>query len=124
MSRTIRKQSGPRWWRDKNRSTYNFTRIEYRLVGEFGNYEMFRSYTARAETYEEIAAEMRKNIIKNELKNGYNSTGMNQAVKWHSNMMVRTSNRRELHKVLRDPENYEYNRDHDLRKRGIWWIYD
>ncbi|WYX90405.1 hypothetical protein PTQ24_000130 [Salmonella phage KKP_3822] len=71
---------------------------------------------------------LQENIIrKYEKKDGHWWDSISRTVKWHSNKMVRQGNggnRRELHRVMKDPENYDYNRDHDLRKRGLWWCYD
>lgn len=44
-------------------------------------------------------------------------------VKWHTNMMARSRNRAEIHKIMQDPDNYEYNFDYRFTKM-IWWIYD
>jgi hypothetical protein len=125
MSRTTRKQSGNRYWRDAHRSTSNWIRMDWQKVFEEGNWQWFVSHKAGAEGWDLIEEDIQKDIIRFERKDGYCSmTGMKSSIKWHSNMMVRSCNKRELQKVLKDPYNYEYNRDHDLRKRGICWFYD
>ncbi|UXD79672.1 hypothetical protein OJNDCHOG_02040 [Klebsiella phage 150049] len=117
MSRTYRKQSGDRHWRDAHRSKFNFT---------LGYNRRFFALKEPAVPYtrEEIEKELQDDIIKYEKKDGYNWDSVSRNVKWHSNKMVRQGNRYELHHVMKDPENYDYNRDHDLRKRGLWWCYD
>lgn len=119
MSRTYRKKSGDRYWRNKHRSKFNFSMINpfsakyWQMCGE-----------AVPMTHEEIEAEILEGILNNEKKDGHWHDSVNANVKWHSNKMVRSSNRMEIHRVMKDPENYEYNRDHDLRKKGLWWVYD
>lgn len=122
MSRTYRKQSGDRHWRDKHRSKYNFNMINpHRYIkGNFWHMDG----EAVPMSWDEVDAEIQEGILSNEKKDGHWWDSINQSVKWHSNKMVRQGNRHELHRVMKDPENYDYNRDHDLRKKGIWWIYD
>ncbi|UUT40804.1 hypothetical protein [Salmonella phage GSP001] len=131
MSRTYRKQSGDRHWRNAHRSTYNFHSTNIRIPyiytdrdGKQWKYYQVRSNEAWAKTWDEIEKEIQENIIRNEKKDGHWWDSVSRNVKWHSNKMVRQGNRRELHRVMKDPENYDYNRDHDLRKRGLWWCYD
>lgn len=117
MSRTLRKQSGDRYWRSAHRSKYNFTR------GGLKRFSCIRSPVIPM-SWDEVEKEMQTDIVNHEKKDGHWMCTINRSVKWHSNMMVRSCNRRELQRVLKDPENYDYNHDHDLRKKGIWWIYD
>lgn len=106
MSRTIRKQSGDRYWRNSGRTTWKYINNRWLRVPS---------------SIEDI----KEDIINNERKeNKEYKSFISKAIKWHSNMLVRSRNRIELHKVLQDPENYDYDRSHDLLKRGIWWIYD
>lgn len=127
MSRTIRKQSGNRWWKEINRSKSNFhsTYIRTSKMSKYG-YAVYASRPIRAwaMTWEEIEKEAFEATIKNERKDGYWWDSISRNVKWHSNKMVRQGNRKELHRVMKDPENHDYNRDHDLRKKGLWWKYD
>lgn len=122
MSRTYRKKSGNRYWRDKHRSKYNFNMINPRryIKGSFWRLDG----EAVPMTHEEIEVEIQEDILKHEKKDGYLWDSISKNVKWHSNKMVRGANRAELHRVMKDPENYDYNRDHDLRKKGLWWVYD
>ncbi|QFG07661.1 hypothetical protein [Salmonella phage vB_SenS_SB13] len=118
MSRTYRKQSGNRYWRDGHRSKWNYrinmcARIRFCEVEEF-----------EVLSWDEIDAEIQRGIVNNEKKDGHWWNSISKSVKWHSNKLVRQSNRIELHRVLKDPDNYDYNRDHDLRKKGLWWVYD
>lgn len=115
MSRTYRKQSGDQWWKSKEQFSQ-----EYSFLKENG-------YWIRvicAKSWDDIKKEMKETTIRNEKKDGYNWNSISKNVKWHSNKMVRQGNRQELHRVMKDPENYDYNRDHDMRKRGLWWCYD
>lgn len=124
MSRTLRKQSGNRYWRDKHRSVWNFYMHNYRYSRILGKY-WHMDGEAIPMSFEEIEAEMQEDILNHEKKDGkWDTTGLKSRIKWHSNMMVRQGNRKELHRVMRDPENYDYNPDHDIRKKGIIWIYD
>ncbi|WCX68746.1 hypothetical protein [Salmonella phage GSW6] len=115
MSRTYRKQSGDQWWKSKSKYTQ-----EYTFLKEKG-YWIRLTY---AKSWDEVEKDMLEATIRNEKKDGHNWDSISQAVKWHSNKMVRQGNRREIHRVMKDPENYDYNRDHDMRKRGLWWVYD
>lgn len=114
MSRTLRKQSGNRYWREAHRSKYNFN------IANF--WHMEREFSVKS--WEEVETELRLDIINHEKKDSHYWDSISSNVKWHSNKMVRQRNRSELHKVMRNPYNYDYNRDHDLRKRGLWWVYD
>lgn len=122
MSRTIRKQSGDRYWRDKHRSKYNFKMSNLRSYIK-GNY-WHMDGEAVPMTHEEIENQIQEDILNHEKKDGHWWSSINANVKWHSNKLVRGANRMELHRVMKDPENYDYNRDHDLRKKGLWWVYD
>ncbi|EJO9576005.1 hypothetical protein NU597_003910 [Salmonella enterica] len=115
MSRTYRKQSGDQWWKSKAKYTQEYTFLKG------SGYWIRVTY---AKSWDEVEQEMKEATIHNEKKDGYNWDSVSKNVKWHSNKMVRQGNRRELHRVMKDPENYDYNRDHDLRKRGLWWCYD
>lgn len=115
MSRTYRKQSGDQWWKSKE----HFSQ-EYSFFKEDG-YWIRVIYT---KSWDDIKKEMKEATIRNEKKDGYSWNSISKNVKWHSNKMVRQGNRQELHRVMKDPENYDYNRDHDMRKRGLWWCYD
>lgn len=44
-------------------------------------------------------------------------------VKWHSNLMTRTRNRAQVHKIMRNP-GHEYDPSHDRFKKMLWWVYD
>ena len=121
MSRTYRRQSGDQWWRAKEQFSQEFSfELRYipRLKGEYW------VRVASAKSWNDTKKEMKEATICNEKKDGYNWSSISKNVKWHSNKMVRQGNRHELHHVMKDPENYDYNRDHDLRKRGLWWVYD
>lgn len=115
MSRTYRKQSGDQWWKSKE----HFSQ-EYSFIKENG----YWIRVIQAKSWDDIKKEMKEATIRNEKKDGYNWNSISKNVKWHSNKMVRQGNRQELHRVMKDPENYDYNRDHDMRKRGLWWCYD
>lgn len=115
MSRTYRKQSGDQWWKSKTKYTQEYT------FHKGSGYWIRVTY---AKSWDEVEQEMKEATIRNEKKDGYNWDSVSKNVKWHSNKMVRQGNRQELHRVMRDPENYDYNRDHDMRKRGLWWCYD
>lgn len=115
MSRTYRRQSGDQWWKSKEQFSQ-----EYSFLKENG-YWIRVTY---AKSWDDVEQEMKEATIRNEKKDGYNWNSISKNVKWHSNKMVRQGNRQELHRVMKDPENYDYNRDHDMRKRGLWWCYD
>lgn len=115
MSRTYRKQSGDQWWKSKE----HFSQ-EYSFFKENG----YWIRVIYAKSWDDVEQEMKEATIRNEKKDGYNWNSISKNVKWHSNKMVRQGNRQELHRVMKDPENYDYNRDHDMRKRGLWWCYD
>lgn len=115
MSRTYRRQSGDQWWKSKEQFSQ-----EYSFHKENG----YWIRVIYAKSWDDIKKEMKEATIRNEKKDGYNWNSISKNVKWHSNKMVRQGNRQELHRVMKDPENYDYNRDHDMRKRGLWWCYD
>lgn len=115
MSRTYRRQSGDQWWKSKEQFSQ-----EYSFLKENG----YWIRVIYAKSWDDIKKEMTEATIRNEKKDGYNWNSISKNVKWHSNKMVRQGNRQELHRVMKDPENYDYNRDHDMRKRGLWWCYD
>lgn len=115
MSRTYRRQTGDQWWKSKANYTQGYTFLKA------SDYYIRVTY---AKSWDEVEQEMEEATIRNEKKDGYSWNSVSKNVKWHSNKMVRQGNRQELHRVMKDPENYDYNRDHDMRKRGLWWCYD
>lgn len=119
MSRTLRKQKGDRYWRNAHRSKYNYNYKKFNYSGYFFNHSEVIPMP-----WEEIETEMKLDIINNEKKDGHWWIPLKALVKRHSNKFVRASNRRELHRVMKDPENYTYNRAHDFKKKGIVWFYD
>lgn len=119
MSRTVRKQTGNRYWRNAHRSKYNYNYKKFNYSGYFFNHSEVIPML-----WEEVETEMKLDIIKHEKKDGHWHNSINPNVKWHSNKLVRSSNRRELHRVMKDPLNYEYNRSHDIKKKGLWWVYN
>lgn len=120
MSRTIRCQSGHRWWRDKRRSKYNMSM-------SYTKYRNFNFWCIGGEavpyTAEEIEKEIQDDIIRYEKKGMRSYTPRNGSLKWHSNWFVRARNRAELHKVM-TIEEYEYDNSHDRLKKKLIWNYD
>lgn len=123
MSRTLRKQTGYRWWREAPRSNNNFDAEWERYCSKEG-WSWFISVNRGPKSWDDIQAEMEENIILYERKEGDNSrVRSREGLKWHSKRFIRQAARRELSKVKKDPD-YEYNQQADTLVKKLIWVYD
>lgn len=120
MSRTTRRKSGNRWWRDLHRSKWNFTcggQSRFFFLGSS------RIRQLEVDTPEKVEAEIQGHILNYEKKDGhYNSR--TKSLKWHSTMLVRSSNRMQIRKIMKTGEYDRYDPTHDHLKKKLIWCYD
>ncbi|QFR57652.1 hypothetical protein CPT_Slocum_072 [Serratia phage Slocum] len=122
MSRTIRKQSGNRWWRDLHRCNFNYEATEWFTYHSHDGWSWEISCNRKAKSWEQIDSEMKEYILNYEIKGKYNRH-YKKALKWHSRKFIRQACRSELTKVMKDPE-YEYNQEADTLVKKLIWVYD
>jgi len=111
MSRTYRRKSGSKWWREKD-----FTYIRDRNGKWIHN-----------PTEEEIEWYKKYMISVYEGRDYYSHPGITKdLLKWHGNLLRRTCKKEQIYKVLMtdDYNEVDYDNTKELLVKGLRWMYD
>lgn len=111
MSRTYRRKSGSKWWRDKD-----FTHIR-NIDGKWidnpseEEIEWYKKYMISVYEGRDY-----------ECHSGYSK----KLVKWHGNLLRRTCKREQAYKIImsKDFNEVDYDNTKELLIKGLRWMYD